>query len=442
MDIRTRFEAYVSDNQLFEKGDKILLAVSGGKDSMLMLWLFMACGFDVVVAHCNFQLRGEESDADEALVRNYTKRWGLPLHVKAFPTETWAQEHKTSIQVAARELRYAWFKALAKDLNCAYIAVAQHKNDHIETVLWNLTRGTGLLGLQGILNKRDAIIRPLLFLSRDEISTAMSTYGIPYRDDSSNFSTKYSRNKIRLDIIPRFEELNPNFLSVMEANIARFQESMQVLKGFVDPLRSQYFIPLGPELWQIKQENLQLLDMGLLYLLFEPYGYAKNVLHDLVKGLQQQESGRVFESEEYQLLLDREYVYLRKKELPQLAEAEILEDTKGLDFGGYSFSFSWPSDLSIEKDLAVVKVDSSKLIFPLRLRYWKLGDTFHPLGMKGQKKVSDLFIQKKINRFEKDRTPILVNGDGEIIWVVGLQLGDAYKITENSQKVLRLVFRK
>ncbi len=440
MKLLQRFKAFCEKNHLLKKGEHVLLAVSGGKDSMLMLQLFYDLGIDMEVAHCNFQLRGEESDKDEQLVRKYCAGLSIPCHVQRFDTKSYAATHKLSIQMAARELRYTWFNQLAHERNCSAIAIAQHKNDHVETVLLNLARGTGLQGLRGILPKRGNVIRPLLFLDSREIAQAVAQLDIPYRDDASNFSVKYARNKIRLDIVPQFEQLNPDFIPIMDENISRFQETYEILQHFVHDLRQQLFLEQKPHQWTIRKIDIQDKHIGLLFLLFEPFGFSKSVLKDLVASLDNG-PGKVFESTSYALLLDRDILILQDK-TKKLGEKTVHEDQKKINWEDYTFYLSISKDLNIIKDASVAKLDGTKLVFPLTVRTWQEGDYFQPLGMKGKKKISDFFIGKKINLFEKKSIPIWVNGNGDIIWISGLQIDERYKITENTQKVLTLVCHK
>lgn len=439
MNVIEQFEQFVSVNLSVNQSDRLLLAVSGGRDSMLMLWLFVQGGYSVEIAHCNFNLRGLESDGDEELVRKFAAEHNIPFHVKHFDTEHYANEQGMSIQLAARELRYTWFENLRVKANCDYIAVAHHKNDHVETVLFNLSRGTGIRGLAGIQKIREKIIRPLLFLNANEIAELVTVLGIPYRDDSSNFSNKYARNKIRLDIIPEFEKLNPEFVTVMDDNIARFQESIAVLDTFVGDLRNRLFQNKGVESWEIDKQEIYNRDIGVLYLLFEPFGFNKAVLKDLISCLQK-ESGRLFASEEYIILLDRTKLVLKKKleEKPMLQLENL--SSSSYTWLGRDIDVIVSDDCTIETNLNIAKVDLEKIQLPLYIRSWEEGDYFYPLGMKGKKKLSDLFIQRKINLLDKSSIPLLVNGNGEIIWVIGLQMDDRYKITQKTKKVLKLVF--
>lgn len=439
MNLLERLTFFIKDNSLFEAHDKILLTVSGGRDSMLLTFLLTKAGYQIAIAHCNFGLRGAESDLDECLVRDFAEAHGIPFYVKHFDTEQVASERGISIQMAARELRYSWFEELREALSFDKIAVAQHLNDHIETVLLNLSRGTGLQGLQGIQAKRDRLIRPLLFLKAEEVLHYVQEYQIPYRDDQSNFSTKYARNKVRIDIIPQFKKIQPDFERVFEQNIAHFKESYTLLQQFIAPLRDSIFSKEHDE-WIIEKEVLRkhITDLPLLYELFSPFCFSKNVLADLQTCFDK-ESGRLFQSECYDLLLDRDFLIIREKEYKQDDETVITSETKSVSWRNYNVTCDYSFDLSIVPDKQMAKIDAELLVFPLTLRAWKTGDFFYPLGMTGRKKLSDLFTNYKVNVFEKENIPILVNGNGDIIWVATYQLDNRYKISGNTKKVFVLI---
>lgn len=439
MDILRRFQRYIEDNKLISRKDKVLVAVSAGRDSMLLLWLLHKLQYTIEIAHCNFQLRGEESDGDEALVGEFANQHNIPIHIKHFDTKVYAEANKVSIQMAARELRYCWFEELSASLGCKKIAVAHHMNDSVETVLFNLLRGTGLQGLQGILPKRpdSNVVRPLLFLQRKEIEDLVKQYAIPYRDDSSNFVPKYARNKIRLDIIPEFEKLNPDFISIMADNIDRFQDAQEVLNSTFEKLRTDILIPRGELAWSIKKSTICDLTLNELYFLLEPYGFRKNVLQDL-KDSVNHEPGRRFDSEEYIVITDREDVILSQK-TTILHPITITPDINKVHWGRWEIALALTEDCRIEGQKHIAQIDFEEIKFPLTIRSWEEGDVFYPLGMQGKKKLSDYFIQKKINILDKKRVAILVNGDGRIIWIVSYHLDERFKIKDNTQKVLKLV---
>jgi len=440
MTITDRIALFIAENSLLEPHEKVILAVSGGKDSMLMMRVFHDLGISCIVAHCNFKLREEASDLDEELVRSYAQHLGLPYYVNHFNTSQEAEEQGMSIQMVARELRYAWFEELSQEQSCQKIAIAQHQNDHIETVMLNLTRSTGLQGLLGIPVKRGKIIRPLLGISAAEVLQTVEQLEIPYRDDQSNFSTKYARNKIRLEIIPKFKEIQENFEKTMIQNIKHFEESMQFIHRHVEELRANLFVYQNNQV-MISRHRIKeyIQDSYLLFELFKPYGFQKNILKELQEVFDRP-MGQLFESTSYLLLLNRDQLILKERSIVDRDGYTILDLFEPISIGNLSLSFDFTMEFNKQLPKEYAQVDFDKLRFPLQLRYWKPADVFYPLGMTGKKKVSDYFIQQKINRFEKEAIPILCNADGEIIWVVGYRLDNRFKVTENTKKVLTLVF--
>src|SRR5690606_14733923 len=312
MSVSERLKQFIIEKELLDQEDKVLLAVSGGKDSMLMARLFHDLEINCIIAHCNFHLRADESDKDEDLVVEYAKELGFPVFVKRFETEDYAAQHKVSIQMAARELRYEWFEELRTEQACQHIAIAQHANDHLETMLFNLTRSTGIQGLLGIQAKRGVIIRPILFLSANEVAEEVQRLKVPYRDDQSNFSTQYARNKIRLEIIPKFKEIQPDFEHVMRSNIRRFDEAHAFIQRTVDAIRNELLVPCAAGYRVDKQELGQYIDDPfLVYELFKPFGFNRTTTDDLI-GSYHRQSGATFNADHYELLLDRACIFLRQ----------------------------------------------------------------------------------------------------------------------------------
>ncbi|MGO1670980.1 MAG: tRNA lysidine(34) synthetase TilS [Sphingobacterium sp.] len=442
MVILDRLTQFMQQYNLLQTGQRVLLAVSGGRDSMLMARLFYELGQNCIIAHCNFNLRAEESNKDEQLVRGMAKTWGMPFFVEHFDTMKYAQQEKISIQMAARDLRYAWFETLRRQEGCDKIAIAQHGNDHLETVLLNLIRGTGIRGLLGIHVKRDRVIRPLLFLSAEQVNTEVQRLEVPFRDDQSNFSTKYARNKIRHDIVPKFKEIQPDFENIMHQNVHRFEESFAFIKRTIDRIRDQLFRSRDGDIMISKDELRPYLSDGfLMYELFRPYGFNRTSTDDLVVTFDQQ-VGALFTSSYYELLLDREAIFLRNliEEIPTPSRIDL--PTSSVSWGNRMLRvLEGTAEELYDEHPHREDVDADKLVFPLTLRIWQQGDRFVPLGMQGQKKISDFFIQRKVDRFQKERTPLLVNGNGEVIWVIGMRLDNRYKVTENTKKVLTFVFK-
>ncbi len=433
-----RFKSFVSEKQLFKDSSRVLVAVSGGKDSVLLAHLFNAAGLSFGIAHCNFRLRGSEANEDETFTEELAKQLGAPFYAKGFDTEGYASEKKISIQMAARQLRYAWFETIRTEFGYDCIALAHHKSDVIETVLLNLTRGTGIAGLHGILPKREKLIRPMLFLSREEIDAIIDSEAISYREDSSNSSTNYSRNKIRHEVVPSLKELNPNLAQTFEDNSRRFAEVEEFLELQISALRTSIFIPDAYETVKIEIIRLKALrpQKLILFELFKPYEFSEQVLADVAASFDKH-PGRIFESPTHQLLLDRKHLVLSPKSV--FAPIKVIFSSTDTELGWQGAvltqSFVDNENLLIASDAAVAYTDADKLIYPLTLRSWKESDSFYPLGMKGKKKLSDFYIGLKIPLNQKSSIPVLENGNGEIIWIAGLRLDERYKITPRTKKV-------
>lgn len=417
----------------------MLLAISGGKDSVLMAHLFNDARFNFGIAHCNFGLRAEESDGDEVFCKQLAKKLNVPFYHTRFETETMAKQHGLSIQMAARELRYNWFESIRTNEGFDYIAVAHHQSDTTETVLLNLVRGTGIAGLHGILPKRGKLIRPLLFLRRDEIDEIAEEETLAYREDRSNSSVKYARNKLRLEVIPKLKELNPFLDQTFESNSSRFKELEEFLNNQVESLRESLFriAPSGDihiSLDKLKKVRPQKL---LLYEIFKPYHFSEAVLEDLVKSWGGQ-AGKIFESTTHRLLLDRSDLILSELQETSLPEIWIDEKTSSCLWGTRRFEIK-ESDavgLEISDSNNTAYFDEALLLFPLKLRQWNKGDYFYPLGMKGKKKLSDFYTGLKLPLTAKNSVPVLENGNGDILWIAGYRSDERYKVSRLSKKVI------
>lgn len=430
-----RFAQFVTQNRLFDSDSVVLAAVSGGMDSVLMARLLAASGQAFAIAHCNFQLRAAEADADQAFCRELAAELNVPFHTINFDTTAFATEQKISIQMAARQLRYQWFDELRVQNHYPAIALAHHQNDAIETILLNLTRGTGIAGLHGILPQNGHLVRPLLFLQRDEIEQLIRDNAIPYREDSSNASTKYARNLIRHEVVPQLKTLNPSLERTFEQNLQHFRELEQLLDEQVEKYRRQLIrhddelhLPLDV----LKQLSPQRL---LLFGLLQPYGFNQEHVDSIINSLDKH-SGRMFSSATHRLLLDRDKLILKEITAFPLAEVTIQSDTTHLNYGDLRLSILHDDTPLIIKDNPMAtSVDADLLVYPLTLRPWQQGDSFQPLGMKGRQLLSDFFIQQKLPLHQKDRVPVLINGNGDIIWLGGYRLDERYKVSSRTKKV-------
>ncbi len=431
------FTAYVEQHQLFNRQNKILAALSGGMDSVLLVHLLKAAGYTFGIAHCNFKLRAAEADADRDFCRLLAEQLQVPFHTISFDTQAHAEEQKISIQMAARELRYQWFEQIHQQHQYNTVALAHHQNDTIETILLNLTRGTGIAGLHGILPKNGPWVRPLLFLNRQQIADLVSQNELPYREDSSNASTKYARNKIRHEIIPKLKELNPNLENTFERNLSHFRELEQLLQLQMQVVKQTLVNRQNDEIHIDKTGILQLQPQRLLLgELLKEYGFNDTVLDDVISALPKH-AGRVFESNAYRLLLDRDKLIISPKKDFTAPPIYINQDDEEVFYADVAFRISRTlTPFMTEPNHTIAAVDEDSLIYPLTIRHWQEGDYFMPLGMSSRKKLSNFFINQKVPRHQKMQIPILVNGNDDVIWVAGYRLDNRYKLTPQTKKVI------
>ncbi len=435
--MQERFESYIESQQLCTKEDKILLGISGGIDSMCLADLLIQSGYQVILAHCNFKLRGDESDGDEEFVTNYAKKHKLQLHKARFDTTAHAEKENISIQMAARQLRYDWFEQIRLNYNLDLIAVAHNADDQLETFFINLTRGTGIRGLSGIKTKNGVIIRPLLFAKRAEIENYIRGNNILFREDSSNASTKYARNKIRHELLPSLEELNPSFRSTLLATMNRLSDVENLFHYALDKLTKKLLSRKNNSIY-ISIPELKILDAShtVLYELLYPYGFNATQINTIMEALDSI-PGKEFLSASYQLIKDREHLILEKKKEKETRRFYVEADQTEIHFPlkCRMHRQKIDEDFQIPRDPKITCIDSDLLDFPLILRKWRQGDYFCPLGMDNFKKVSDFFIDKKIPRPDKEKTWIL-ESNGKIVWISGLRLDNRFKITDSSREAL------
>ena len=415
---------------LFSKDHSLLLAISGGADSMGLFFVLKDLGYNIEIAHCNFNLRGKESDKDEVFVKDLAKKYDVKCHVKSFATQKYANRKRISIQMAARELRYNWFDELLVEHRLDFIISAHHRNDNIETFFINLIRGTGINALCGIQPVNRNIIRPLLEVSRKEIESYLMQRGVEYRNDSSNLDIKYLRNKIRHQLIPLLKEMNPNIENVISDEIFLLNGVNTVFQKKIEAMRAQLIIEdKGIYKMNISQliecEDLEIT----LFEILRPFGFfqANQIINSIYS-----QSGKQFFSETYQLIIDRDQIIISliKDYQPQI-DIPTIETEINIPF---KMRFKVTKDTSISNNLNVARFDFDKVSFPLKLRKWKNGDKFRPLGMSNFKKLSDFFIDEKYSILDKKKQWILCSGE-DILWVIGNRIDDRYKIDTNTKKV-------
>lgn len=438
--IRKEFEAFVDEQRLFSKDDRILLALSGGVDSVVLAELLLELGYTFSAAHCNFHLRGEESNRDAEFVIKWAERKKVKLFVQDFDTYAYMQEKGISLEMAARELRYSWFENLMQENQIDYLLTAHHADDSAETFFINLLRGTGIAGLHGILPKNGNIIRPLLFATRKSILDYAELKNIQFVEDSTNSETKFLRNKIRHRVIPMLKEISPDFDSIIRKNIERLRDTETVFRNTVENVKDEIIIRENENI-KISIAELQSLNpMGIyLYEILSNYGFNESVVNNVSMVLDA-ESGKRFYSKTHCLLKDREYLLIypiekEETETEYSIDAEItsiiepfkakIEVLKDLNF------------ISVPKKANVAMLDMDLLNFPLKLRHWKQGDSFVPFGMRKKKKLSDFFTSNKYSLLDKERQWLLCSGD-EIVWVVGKRIDDRFKVSNSTKSVLKI----
>ena len=429
-----KFQNHINQNLPFLKGKKLLLATSGGIDSMVLLDLCHKLKLDVRVAHCNFQLRGDESDDDEKFVKSQCEKLDILLFVNHFDTKKFAEEQKLSIQVVARNLRYEWFNTLLINNNYDYILTAHHLDDSLETFLINFTRGSGLDGLTGIPQQNGTIIRPLLLFSRNEIEAFAKENHIQWREDSSNTSDKYLRNKLRHDVIPILKELNPALLVSFENTVSNLQQA----KTLVDDASRIVYRKVVTDINFQKRINLQELMQlpnyqAYLYQWLEPFGFSD---WDSINDLATAQSGKQIHSQNHTLLKDRnELIVFSKQQSEEASEFLIEKGQKEVKFP-LKLSICKVDDISVQTTNAIF-VDEEKLQYPLEIRKWQEGDLFYPFGMNGSKKLSKYFKDEKFSLLDKSNVWLLCS-ENQIVWVIGKRQDERFKVTETTTQILKI----
>lgn len=444
MNLLKNFLGYVKQQDLFHPKDRLLLAVSGGVDSVVLCELCKQAGYDFTIAHCNFQLRAEESERDENFVRELGKKYHVQVLVKKFDTQKFAEENKLSIQVAARELRYNWFAELLQAANeqpatINWLLTAHHANDNIETLLMNFFKGTGINGMHGILPKQGHIIRPLLFAKKEELTEFAVTNNSNFVEDSSNASDKYTRNYFRNQLIPDLQKVFPQVEDNLLNNIERFRE--------IEILYQQSVILNTKKLLEQKGNEIHIPVLKLLkvpalhtiiYEIIKAYGFTAHQADEVVN-LLKSGSGKYISSATHRILKNRNWLIIAPNDNTIAGTIFIEEKDKQVEYqdGQLSFELLPTTNHKPQTSNLVAQLNADEIKFPLLLRKWKQGDYFYPLGMTKKKKLSRFFIDQKLSLIQKEKTWV-IEMDKKIIWVVGMRIDNRFKITGSTKNVLQI----
>ena len=429
----SKVDAYIKRYKLLEPSKLYIVALSGGADSVSLLLLLKNAGFNVHAAHCNFHLRGAESDRDEVFCEQLCADKNIPFHRAHFDTREYAELHKVSIEMAARELRYRWFEQLREDIGAAGICVAHHRDDSVETVILNMVRGTGVHGLAGIRPQNGYILRPLLCVSRAEIEDFLAEKGQKYVTDSTNMEDEATRNKVRHHIIPKLQQLNGKALE----NVQRMAERMVAVEALLDDYKVK---TVRVEAGRTVIWKCDVLNDYLLYELLADYGFNSSQATQIYASMGANSVGSVFSSADYDLLVDRECLLIESHREPM--KPLVIPET-----GTYILDEEHKirveiGDFSVSKDPYVATLDASKVSFPLMVRRVEEGDWIVPFGMKGRKLLSDLMTDLKMSIFDKRKQLVVADSKGVIVWAIGIRVSQNVAVcaTDSVAPILRISF--
>lgn len=439
-----RVEQFIIKHGLLTKDDLHLVAVSGGADSVALLLILQQLGYHVEAAHCNFQLRNEESLRDEEFVRQLCKDKGVPLHLIHFDTKTYAELHQVSIEMAARELRYRYFEQLRQDIGAKNVCVAHHRDDAVETFLMNLVRGTGIHGLTGIRPRNAHVVRPLLGVNRQEIENFLDSIGQPYVTDSTNLINDVVRNKIRLDVLPLLKTINPRVYENISRTAQRMAEAESVFNAAMESAKKRVCSQQMPDTDHDGTVDIALLkqEASPEYVLFEllmPLGFSPDSIEEITMNLDGQ-TGTEYLSKTHEAVIDRERLLIQKRQpspLPlRIPEPGIYQ------YGERKLHVELTDHIEVSRDSSIATLDAGCVRFPLIVRPVTNGDRFVPFGMSGSRLVSDFLTDSKVNLFDKRRQLVVTDADNTIIWLVGRRTDNRFRVTDSTSAILRLSFKQ
>jgi tRNA(Ile)-lysidine synthase len=438
-----KVSGFIQAQNLCQPESKILVAVSSGIDSVVLCEVLHKLKYTFAIAHCNFGLRAEDAEADQLFARKLARQYEVPFFTENFNTRAFAEQEKLSIQMAARTLRYDWFEQVRQQEDYDFIATAHHSNDTTETILLHLTKGTGIAGLHGIPPKNGNIIRPMLSVTKDDIYDFVTERKLIWREDSSNETTKYQRNKIRHEVIPVLKEINPNLEETMQHTAERVSHAEAIVAAYIENLREQsikeaenaFYISLVP------LQNATGLPV-VLHELLRPFNFSYSVVLELVEALEGI-SGKQFDSPTHTLVKDRDQLVITPRNLSGFGSILVNEGDTEAEAGNLKLSIAYidADKYKLNTKPHVAALDAEQLKFPLKLRAWQEGDWFVPLGMNGKKKISDFLIDKKVPSNLKSQTLVLVS-DQSVAWIVGQRLDNRYKVTDKTQKVVEITLNR
>jgi tRNA(Ile)-lysidine synthase len=448
MNLLQSFTTYISNQNLFNTKDKLLIATSGGVDSVVLCELCKDAGYNFAIAHCNFNLRGQESDRDEAFVKNLGEKYGVEVFVKKFDTEKYAVENKISIQVVARELRYSWFEEIRNSyllnrrqglqpLTGFYILTAHHADDNIETVLMNFFKGTGIQGLKGILPKQRHIIRPLLFASKDDIKNFATENNLSFVEDSSNELNKYTRNYFRNELIPGLQKVFPQVTQNLTDNINRFTDIEILYQQAIKVHKTKLIEQKGNEIHIAVLKLAKAKPLAtIVYEIIKDFSFTPNQVNDVVN-LLKAESGKYVASSTHRVIKNRNWLIIAPIKSEEATNILIENCNQKINYAAGKLVLQKSSTINHQSSTNTVQLDAKEITFPLLLRKWKLGDYFYPLGMMHKKKLNRFLIDNKVSLTDKENIWV-IESNKKIIWVVGMRIDDRFKITEKTKEILEI----